>query len=87
MRDETPEERKIEYQRSESCLYMRIAAELDSAIDTIRAEIASAWARKDMDDRSKQMHEMQLNYCIKVLQKRRNERAEGAVDLWKQVGT
>lgn len=84
---ETPEERSLELQRREAVQTMGWAAELDSAIDSIRSEIAKANQRKDISPRDKNMHEMQLTYCINVLKKRRNELMEIGVDLWKQVGT
>lgn len=83
---ETVEERALEIQRSEACDRMRWAGELEAAIDSIRGEIAKAHRRKDLDERSKNMHELQLRYCIDVLKKKRNEYAEEGAELWKQVG-
>ena len=75
-------ERATEHAKSSACLPMRCAAELDSAIDSIRGEIVKMNGDPRVPPRDKQMNEIQLNYAMKVLQRARDRWAEEAVKLW-----
>lgn len=75
-------ERGQEHAKSSACLPMRCAAELDSAIDSIRGEIVKMNTDPRIAPRDKQMNEIQLNYAVKVLQRARDRWAEEAVKLW-----
>ena len=78
-------ERELEHKRSKACDLMRWAGEIEAALFHISAIISRAYHDPKVSPRDKDMHRMQLEFCIRVLQKERNNYAEEAAKLWSEA--